>query len=93
MKKIDICEEKFNKIIEILNKLESDIDELSKVKDYIKEIEEYYESPQFMKDYDDETINNKYAILSEDGVWNMLEKLNDLQDEFNNIVEEIYDEE
>jgi len=91
MKEIDKCEEKFNKIMEVLNKLESDIEEFNKVKKYINDIDNYYQSDEFLKDFDDTSINSKYAILSEDGVWNMFEKIDDLQSEFNDIVDEIYD--
>ena len=91
MKEIDKCEEKFNKIMEVLNKLESDLEEFNKVKNYINDIDNYYQSDEFLKDFDDTSINSKYAILSEDGVWNMFEKIDDLESKFNDIVDEIYD--
>lgn len=68
MKKIDICEKRYKEIMNILNNLESAINEFNKVKDYIKEIDDYYTSDEFLIDYDNKKINNKYAILSEDGV-------------------------
>lgn len=92
MKKLDLYEEKYNKIISILKEIENSLDEFNKVKDYIKEIDKYYTSNDFLKDYDDKKINNKYAILSEDGLWNMFEKIGDLQEEFNDIINEINDE-
>lgn len=89
MKKIDLYEKRYMEITNILNNLESAINEFNKVKDYIKEIDDYYTSDEFLIDYDNKEINNKYAILSEDGVWNMFEKIDDLSEYFNEIVNDL----
>lgn len=82
----------------ILDEAEAAIKELSaalenynNVQEKIKELEAYYESPLWMKDYrDDETVrlpkDLKRGILSQDAVYNLLEEHSVLQKQLKSII-------
>ena len=66
-----------------MNVLEKAIEEFEKAQDEIKELEEYYTSQQWKDDFaaDEEgkyPADLKRGILSEDGIYNMLERNKEL---------------
>lgn len=93
MNRISVYEEKFDKITHVLNNLEKSINELDNIKEDIIELLDYYNGKDWLKDYDD--YNNgkikdiKAGILSEDAIWNMCEKLQDLPVDLNIIYHDI----
>ena len=74
-------EEKLDKIIEALNELEISIDRLDSIKIFGSDVNKYYGSKNWFKDkkkFENGKIKGiKAGILSEDTVWNTLERINE----------------
>ena len=69
-------EEKLNRLLKIVNKLEKDINN-------------YYGSNEYYIDleaYDKGLITTPCGVLAEDTIWNMLEKLRDEEERLNEII-------
>jgi len=77
--------EKYENILDgvnqILDNLENDIDLLeSKISD-IKDLDKYYQSEDWLNDRDkSKKLKIKCGVLSEDAVWNLFDKINDLEE-------------
>ena len=81
-------ENKLNEILNVLNNLELNIDKLELLKHDIKEIDKYYQSKSFIKDYKEYekgNINKTISILGEDTLWNMFLKITELNEQLNDI--------
>ena len=76
---IDHMESILDNAVQRIDELEKLIEEFKALQPKIQELESYYTSPQWKADYEaDETgqfpANLKRGVLSEDGIWNMLER-------------------
>ncbi len=82
IKRINLNEKRLNKTIEIINTLEKGISEYKKNTNEIKKLNKYYGSNNWFKDkdlFESKGISNISAgVLSEDGVWNMLDNLDEV---------------
>ena len=81
MKRIDriaYMESLFDKSEKVVRRLEQALEDFAALQPDIAELEAYYTSPQWRKDFEaDETgklpKELKRGVLSEDGIWNLLE--------------------
>lgn len=71
-------EELFNKINCILTKLEKDYEEFNSIQNDIDELNKYYGSKSWYKDIEEYDGSYNAGVLSEDGIWNLLERIKDL---------------
>ena len=90
--------ERIKHMDEILNRAETTLSDLRKVlKNYKKmeneldELEDYYVSKLWRKDFDDDEAGKlpadlKRGVLSEDGIWNVMTDRKELIDEMKKIV-------
>ena len=82
-------EDKLDNIIKVLDELELSIDKLESIKKDIKDINKYYGSKTWFKDKDNleksKIKNIKAGVLSEDLVWNTLDRINEYIDRLNEI--------
>ena len=82
-------EEKLNRLLKIVNKLEKDIDTLSCYQNDLIDINNYYGSNDYYIDleaYDKGLITTPCGVLSEDTIWNMLEKLREEKERLSEII-------
>ena len=81
MKRIDRIthmEGLLDKSVEVIARLEQAIEDFDAIQPDIAELEAYYTSPQWRKDFEADEAgklpkNLKRGVLSEDGIWNVLE--------------------
>lgn len=87
-------EKKLNIVTEVFSELEVSIEKLDSIKELIKDINKYYGSKNWFKDkkaLEDGKIKDiKAGILSEDTVWNILERLNEYIEELNELRNNIF---
>lgn len=83
-------EERLNKLLLNVSSLEKDIDLLKSNKKDLKLLNKYYGSKNWFKDkeaYESGKLSNiKAGVLSEDAVWNLLEKINEIKETINNML-------
>ena len=80
MKRIDRIthmESLFDKSEEVIKRLETALEDFANLELDIAELEAYYTSPQWRKDFEADEAGKlpkdlKRGVLSEDGVWNLL---------------------
>lgn len=70
-------EDRLNKIVDILSRLEADLDEFENFRSDFDILEEYYKSKDWQSDFEaDERGEFPHdlprGVLSEDGIWNAL---------------------
>ena len=75
-----------DKSTEVIARLEQALEDFATLQPDIAELEAYYTSPQWRKDYEADEAGKlpkelKRGVLSEDGVWNVLEDYRRLQNE------------
>ena len=68
----------FDKSAEVIRRLEQALEDFAALQPDIAELEAYYTSPQWRKDFEADEAGKlpkdlKRGVLSEDGVWNLLE--------------------
>ena len=68
----------FDKSTEVVRRLEQALEDFEALRPDIAELEAYYTSPQWRKDFEADEAGKlpkdlKRGVLSEDGVWNLLE--------------------
>ncbi len=81
MKRVDRIahmENLFDKSTVVIQRLEQALEDFAALQSDIAELEAYYTSPQWRKDFEADEAgklpqNLKRGVLSEDGVWTMLE--------------------
>ena len=81
MKRIDRIthmEGLLDKSVEVIARLEQAIEDFDAIQPDIAELEAYYTSPQWRKDFEADEAgklpkNLKRGVLSEDAIWNVLE--------------------
>lgn len=92
MKRIDRIthmESLFDKSEEVVERLESALEDFSEIAPDIAELKAYYTSSQWRKDFEADEAGKlppdlKRGVLSEDGLWNLLEAYQRLKRELNN---------
>ena len=75
----------FDKAQDLLNSLEEKISEFEAFQPELQKLEEYYESPLWKKDFEMDEAGMfpkdvKRGVLSEDGIYNVLERNKELLD-------------
>jgi len=87
-------EEKLDKILLSVKKLEEALEEFKNNQKIFEELNEYYGSEDWFKDkeaYEKGEISDiKSGVLSEDAIWNLNEDIKDLQIEMNKLREQKY---
>lgn len=90
IERIEKNEKRLDDIIDIINRLEKDLDDFESNKKELNLLKKYYGSKNWFKDkesFENKKIPNiKAGVLSEDGVWNTLEDLDDLIDRMDKII-------
>lgn len=91
--RIKLNETKLDEINIVVNNLEKVINDYRNIYKKVIEINMYYGSENWFNDkenYENGKISNiKAGVLSEDGVWNLLEKIKELNEEMNYITDKI----
>ena len=85
-------EDKLNKLLKIVNKIEKDLDNLEKNQNDLLDINNYYGSNDYyvdMEAYDKGLVNTPCGVLAEDTIWDMLEKLREQQERLEKIVSQL----
>ena len=92
LNRINKYETIFDNLTNLLNELDITITKLEDTKKDIKSLNTYYGSKKWHQDRNniDKYKNIKAGILSEDGIWNTLDKLNEEVDRLNNLKEYLY---
>ena len=78
IERITHMESLLDKSTEVIGRLEQALEDFAALQPDIAELEAYYTSPQWRKDFEADEAGKlpkdlKRGVLSEDGVWNMLE--------------------
>lgn len=88
MKRIDRItrmEALFDKSNEVIQKLETALEDFANLQPDIAELEAYYDSGDWRKDFEADEAGKlpkdlKRGVLSEDGLWNLLEEYRELKE-------------
>ena len=85
IERITAMEKHLNSALETVENLDRALEEFIKVKPDIEELLNYYGSPTWFKDVEDDDQGRipqdlNRGVLSEDGIWNMLYDYNLLQE-------------
>ena len=88
MKRIDRIthmEALFDKSSEVIKKLETALEDFAELEPDIAELEVYYEGGDWRKDFEADESGKlpkglKRGVLSEDGLWNLLEEYRELKE-------------
>lgn len=84
-------EERFDKILNSVKEMEIALTNFVNVQKDLTLLKKYYESKNWIKDKDKyekiKTPKIKAGVLSEDGVWNMLENIDEIKKDMKKIVE------
>ena len=72
-------EELFNKIEKVVSNLERNLEEYNSIKRDIDKLNKYYGSKNWYKDIEEYDGSYNAGVLSEDGIWNLLERISDLK--------------
>lgn len=72
-------EQIYDEIIQTLDSFELSLDQFQTIQTKLKELSDYYSSPLWLQDYDDDQENKlpnelKRGVLSQDGVYLLLER-------------------
>lgn len=86
IERITRMETLFDKGEEVVSRLEQALDDFAAIAPAIAELEAYYTSPQWRKDFEADEAGKlpkdlKRGVLSEDGVYDLLEDYNCLKDQ------------
>ena len=78
IERITHMESLLDKSTEVIGRLEQALEDFAALQPDVAELEAYYTSPQWRKDFEADEAGKlpkdlKRGVLSEDGVWNMLE--------------------
>ena len=85
VERIKTMEQYLNRASQAVMQLSTAIDDYAEVQDALRELRDYYGSDEWKQDfYDDEMSllppDLKRGVLSEDGIWNLLEDVRALKD-------------
>ena len=91
MNRIIKNEERFDKILKSVKEMEIALSNFDNVQKDLVLLKKYYGSKNWIKDKDDYENNKipkiKAGVLSEDGVWNMLENIDEIKKDMKRISE------
>ena len=91
--RIEVNEEKLDKIINVINKLDEALTDFENIQDGIKEVNKYYGSKEWFEAKEalenGKIQNVKAGVLSEDGVWNTNEVVKELIERMKQISENL----
>ena len=78
IERITHMENLLDKNTEVIHRLEQALEDFAALQPDIAELEAYYTSPQWRKDFEADEAGKlpkdlKRGVLSEDGIWNLLE--------------------
>jgi len=92
--RIKLNEERFDEVSIVINDLVNSIEKYKNIYKKIIEINKYYGSKNWFNDkenFEKGIIKNvKAGILSEDAIWNLLERIKELNKEMNEITTKIF---
>ena len=96
MKRIDRItrmETLYDKSQEVVNRLSQALEDFAALQADLDELEAYYTSPQWRKDFEADEAGKlpkdlKRGVLSEDGLWNLLEEYRQLKEQVKTINKE-----
>lgn len=91
IKRIKQMERHLNKANKAICSLKKSIENFKNNSGPIHELEQYYTSPLWKKDFQDDhkgilPSNLKRGVLSEDGIYNLLENLKEIKEELRDII-------
>ena len=83
--RIEEMEKHFERASEVVARLSSSLEEFAQLQESVDALESYYGSKEWKKDFrDDEKgllpTDLKRGVLSEDGIWNLLEEVQELKE-------------
>ena len=92
IERIKQMEERFERASKAIKKLSSALDEYEKVQEDLTALSKYYGSKTWKKDFNDDEAGRlpadlKRGVLSEDGIWNLLEDNKELKEALQKIVQ------
>ena len=93
-KRIEENEKYLDDSLEFIKKTEEFTQSLDSIKNKLSKLNKYYGSKEWFKDlkeYDKKKLKIKAGVLSEDGVWNMNETLNESLKELQTKINEFLD--
>lgn len=84
-------EEVYDEALMLFGKLEEDLATFKKLKEDLASLEDYYSSGQWIKDFEDDEAGKlpadlKRGVLSEDGIYNLLDKFKEIKQEYSDLV-------
>ena len=85
IERIKQMEERFERTSKAIKKLSSALDNYAKVQEDLAALSKYYGSKTWKKDFNDDEAGRlpadlKRGVLSEDGIWNLLEANKELKE-------------
>ena len=88
--RIEEMEKHFERASDVVVRLSSTLDEFAQIQESIEALEAYYDTKEWKKDFrDDEKgllpLDLKRGVLSEDGIWNLLEEVRELKEKILNL--------
>ena len=91
IERIKQIEERFERASKAIKELSSALDKYEKVQEDLAALSKYYGSKTWKKDFNDDEAGRlpadlKRGVLSEDGIWNLLEANKELKEALQKIV-------
>ena len=88
--RIEEMEKHFERASDVVAKLSATLDDFVQIQESIKALETYYGSKEWKKDFrNDEKgllpTDLKRGVLSEDGIWNLLEEVQELKEKMQSL--------
>ncbi|MBR5053610.1 MAG: DUF4298 domain-containing protein [Bacteroidaceae bacterium] len=92
IERIKQMEERFERASKAIKKLSSTLDNYAEVQEDLAALSKYYGSKDWKKDFNDDEAGRlpqdlKRGVLSEDGIWNLLEANKELREALQKIVQ------
>lgn len=92
IERIKQMEERFERASKAIKKLSSALDNYAEVQEDLAALSKYYGSKDWKKDFNDDEAGRlpqdlKRGVLSEDGIWNLLEANKELREALQKIVQ------
>lgn len=93
IERIQMMEQHLNRANEAIAHLKQALDNYQKVKESIKALSQYYGDEEWNQDFEDDKNGRlphdlKRGVLSEDGIWNMLQENRELMNDMMDTVSE-----
>lgn len=94
IERIEEMERRLDLIQEVAGEISQALDRYAEVQSEIKALDNYYGSEEWRQDYDDDIDgklpdNLKRGVLSEDGIWNALAEVQEINRRLSNFVQTI----